>query len=334
VRTRLLAASEIARLLPMADCIEAVEGAMRALAEGEAALPLRGVLWLPDRRGLLATMPGYLAPGGVLGLKAISVMPGNLGTSFESHQGVVLLFETAHGALRAILDASSITAVRTAAASGAATRALAREDAGDLAILGSGVQARGHLEAMRTVRPLRRVRVWSRRPERARAFAEAESARTGLAVEAARSARDAVSGADLICTATSSNEPVLRGEWIAPGAHVNAVGACTPNARELDTAAVARARLVVDRRESALAEAGDLLIPMREGAVDERHVAGELTDVLLARVAGRRSPEEITLYKSLGIAVQDLAAARLVCERAEALGAGRMIDLAGGTDGG
>jgi alanine dehydrogenase len=334
VPTRLLSGAEIAGLLPMPDCIEVVEAALCALARGEAVQPLRGVAWLPDRRGLLATMPGYLAAAGALGLKAITVMPGNLDTPFDSHQGVVLLFEPSHGRLRAVLDASAITAIRTAAASGAATRALARPDAGDLALLGSGVQARAHLDAMRAVRTLRRVRVWSRRPERARAFAEAESARTGLSVEAAASARDAVRGADLVCTVTASPEPVLRGEWIAAGAHLNAVGACTPGARELDTAAVLRARVLVDRRESALAEAGDLLIPKREGALDESHVAGELGDVLLGRIPGRRSPEEITLFESLGLAVEDLAAAQLVTERAEATGAGRTLDFSGGTDGG
>ena len=193
---RILTGAEIRRLLPMADCIEAVDGALRALARGEAAQPLRSITWLPDRHGLLGTMPGFLGPAEALGLKAITVMPGNLGTPFESHQGVVLLFEPRNGSLRGILDASSITAIRTAAASGVATRALSRAEAGDLALLGSGVQARAHLDALRAVRGIRRVRVWSRRPERARTFAETESARTGLAVEAAPSAREAVAGAN------------------------------------------------------------------------------------------------------------------------------------------
>jgi len=327
---RILTGAEIRRLLPMADCIEAVDGALRALARGEAAQPLRSITWLPDRHGLLGTMPGFLGPAEALGLKAITVMPGNLGTPFESHQGVVLLFEPRNGSLRGILDASSITAIRTAAASGVATRALSRAEAGDLALLGSGVQARAHLDALRAVRGIRRVRVWSRRPERARTFAETESARTGLAVEAAPSAREAVAGADLVCTVTASTEPVLRGEWLAPGAHVNAVGACTPSARELDTAAVLRARLFVDRRESALAEAGDILIPIREGALDERHIVAELGEVLLGRATGRRGPEEITLFESLGLAVEDLAAAHLVSARADAAGAGRAVDLSGG----
>lgn len=329
---RILTGAEIQRLLPMPDCIEAVDAALRALGRGEAVQPLRSILWLPDRHGLLGAMPGYLGPTGALGLKAVTVMPGNLGTPFESHQGVVLLFEPRNGRLRGILDASSITAIRTAAASAVATRALARPDAGELALLGSGVQAQTHLEALRAVRRIRRVRVWSRRPERARAFAEKEAARTGISVQAAASAREAVDGADLICTVTASTGPVLLGEWLAPGSHVNAVGACTPSARELDTEAVARSRLFVDRRESALGEAGDLLIPIREGALTERHVVAEVGEVLLGRAAGRRDPEEITLFESLGLAVEDLAAAELVCGRAEAAGAGHVLALGGGGD--
>ncbi len=219
-----------------------------------------------------------------------------------------------------------MTAIRTAAASAVATRALAREEAGDLAILGSGVQARTHLDAMRAVRPLRRVRVWSRRPESARRFAEREGERTGLAVEPMPSAREAVDGADLICTVTAAREPVLLGEWILPGAHVNAAGACTPNARELDAAAVARSRLFTDRRESLLAEAGDFLLARGEGAVADDHILGEIGEVLEGKVPGRRADAEITLFKSLGIAVEDLAAGWHVYRKALAAGRGSALD--------
>jgi ornithine cyclodeaminase len=173
------------------------------------------------------------------------------------------------------------------------------------------------LAALREVRPLRRVRVWSRHPESSRRFAAEESARHGLPVEAVATAREAVEGADLVCTVTSAREPVLEGAWLAPGAHVNAAGACTPAARELDTEAMRRARLFVDRRESALAEAGDLLIPIRNGELGEDHIAGELGDLLLGRLPGRRSPDEITLFESLGIAVEDVAAARHVWRKAK-----------------
>lgn len=312
---------EVARLLPMGECIEVMAEALSALARGEALQPLRQAHWLPDRRGLLGVMPGALWDGdggAVLGIKVITVFHGNHARGEESHLGSVLLFEGDMGKPIASLDAAAVTEIRTAAVSGLATRLLAREDAGDLALLGSGVQARSHLAAMKEVRPLRRVRVWSRHPESARRFADRESARHGLSIETVATARAAVEGADLICTVTSAREPVLEGAWLAPGAHINAAGACTPATRELDTEAVRRARLFVDRRESALAEAGDLLIPLRAGELGEDHIAGELGDLLLGRLPGRQSPEEITLFESLGIAVEDVAAARHVWRKASA----------------
>lgn len=315
----ILGREEVERLLPMGECIEVMAEALSILARGEALQPLRQAHWLPDRRGLLGVMPGALLDGeegAVLGIKVITVFPGNHEKGEESHLGSVLLFEAEMGKLLAILDAAAVTAIRTAAVSALATRLLAREDAGDLALLGSGVQARSHLAALREVRPLSRVRVWSRHPESARRFADEESARHNLPVEAAATAREAVEGADLVCTVTSAREPVLEGAWLAPGAHVNAAGACMPAARELDTEAVRRARLFVDRRESALAEAGDLLIPIRNGELGEDHIAGELGDVLVGRLPSRRSPDEITLLESLGLAVEDLAAARHVWRKA------------------
>jgi ornithine cyclodeaminase len=191
------------------------------------------------------------------------------------------------------------------------------------------VQAASHLDAIRTVRTLRRVRVWSRTPESARRFAERESRRTGLAVAAARSAREAVEAADIVCTTTSSREPIVEGGWIAPGAHVNAVGACFPAARELDSAAVARARLFVDRRESAMNEAGDILVPLREGAIGDDHIVGELGEVAIGRVAGRRTADEVTLFKSLGLAIEDLAAAHHVWRRAIETGVGTAVEWGG-----
>jgi ornithine cyclodeaminase len=316
----------------MKECVDVMAEALRTTSRGDAVLPLRSMVWLPDRSGLLGLMPAYLGSPRALGLKVVSVMPGNHGTEYDSHQGVVLLFDVENGALLAVIDATSITAIRTAAVSGAATRLLAREDARDLAILGSGVQARTHLEAMHAVRPLSRVRVWSRDPARAGAFAEAESRRSPCPIEAVQDARAAVSGADLICTTTASREPVLQGDWIAPGAHINAVGACFAAWRELDTRAVVRSRLYVDLRESALHEAGDFLIPKAEGAIGEDHIAGELGEALLGTVPGRRSPEEITLFKSLGIAVEDLAAAHTIYRTALERGAGTALELGGRRD--
>jgi alanine dehydrogenase len=319
---------EVPALLPMDECMRVMEDALTALAAGTALMPLRTILWLPEKAGALGMMPASL-PDGVFGVKALSVFPGNHGTEYDAHQGAVLLFEGRHGRLQAIVDATAITAIRTAAVSGVATTRLARPDAGDLAILGSGTQARTHLEAMRLARPLRRVRVWSRTPAHAARFAEAEGARSGLMIEPVPSAREAVAGADLICTTTSSSDPVLLGEWLAPGAHINAVGSSVPFARELDTAAVVRSRMFVDRRESTLNEAGDFLFPKHEGAVADDHIRGELGDVLLGRVAGRTSAEEITLFKSLGLAIEDVAAAHHVYTRARSRGLGTPVALSG-----
>jgi ornithine cyclodeaminase len=268
-------------------------------------------------------MPSYLESPAALGLKVISYFPANHGTERDSHQGAVLLFDTRTGSLLAIIDASSITAIRTAAVSGLATRLLARADAGDLAILGSGVQAESHLDAMRAVRELRRVRVWSVHRDAAREFARRHD------VEPVDTAEAAIRDADLICTTTAAPTPVLAGDWIAPGAHINAVGACFAGTRELDTRAVLRSRLYVDRRESALSESGDILIPIREGALGESHIVGELGDVLVDRVPGRRTADEITLFKSLGIAVEDLAAAHHIHARARAEGRGIAVDFGG-----
>jgi ornithine cyclodeaminase len=330
----LLNQSEIQRLLPMAECIRAMEDVFRALAGNRALLPLRQVLLLPGRRGAFAAMPGFLGSAedgaaGAIGLKAITVFPGNHGTELDSHQGAVLLFEAECGRLLALMDASSITAIRTAAVSGLATRLLAREDAGDLALLGTGVQARSHLEAMLLVRPVRRVRVFGRDAGRMRRFVDEARARHGVAVEPTASAREAVLGAEIVCTVTSAVEPVLMGEWLSPGAHVNAVGASLPAARELDTTAVVRSRLFVDRRESALHEAGDFLIPKREGAIGDDHIVAELGELVGGAAPGRRSADEVTLFKSLGLALEDVASAQVAHRNALRTGLGTSVELGG-----
>jgi ornithine cyclodeaminase/alanine dehydrogenase-like protein (mu-crystallin family) len=345
-----LGPADIERLLPVADCIEVMQRALCELARGAAVQPLRSLMRLAGANAILGLMPGQIGcgaaadgspivadaasvaeascPAGVVGIKVITLFHGNRERGAESHLGAVLLFDTDLGTPLAYLDAAAITAIRTAAVSAVATRALARPEAGDLALLGAGVQARTHLAALAAVRPLRRVRVWSRRPASAQRFAVEESERHGLRVEAMASAAEAVAGADLVCTVTASRHPVLAGEWLAPGAHVNAVGACMPAARELDSAAVAGARLFVDRRESALHESGDLLIPMQEGLIAEDHIVGELGEVLLGRLAGRRADSataEITLFKSLGLAVEDLAAAYRVYQQARLTGCGVVL---------
>ena len=319
----------VKELLPMKSCIGLMRDALATFARGDAVLPLRSMVRLPDGSGILGLMPGYLGKPQSFGLKVVSVMPGNHGTPYDSHQGVVMLFGLVHGEPLAILDATAITAIRTAAASAAATDALARADAGDLAIIGSGAQGRSHLAAMRVVRMLRRVRVWSRTRANAERFAGEEAAALGFAIEVAASAEDAVRGADLICTTTASRDPVLRGAWLSPGVHVNAVGACFATTRELDTDAVRRARFFTDCRESCLNEAGDFLIPRKEGAISDSHLLGELGAVFLGKVAGRVSPDDVTIYKSLGIALEDLAAAHDIHRRALESGAGTWLDWGG-----
>lgn len=329
MRILVVSQDEVPRLLPMAGCMDAMAAVLRALTEGEALLPLRMVLRLPGGGGVFGVMPAYLATPPAIGLKAITVFPGNEGTGYDSHQGAVLLFDTDHGRLLAIMDASSITAIRTAAVSGVATRALAREDAGDLALLGTGTQAMTHLEAMLLARRIRRIRAWSRHEASVARFVARAAERFGVTVEPAASARDAVVGADLICTVTASRDPVLEGVWIAPGAHVNAVGSSVRTSRELDTEAVRRAALFVDRRESTLNESGDFLIPKSEGAIGDDHIRADLGEVLLGRHRGRTSAEEVTVFKSLGLAVEDVASAHRIHEAAQRTGAGTWVELGG-----
>ena len=320
---------EVGRLLPMAECMEVMAEVLRSLGRGEALLPLRTIVHLPGGLGEFAVMPSYLARPAAIGLKAITVFPRNEGTAYDSHQGAVLLFDVEHGSLVALMDASSITAIRTAAVSGVATRLLAREDAADLAILGTGVQALTHLEAMLLARRVTRVRAWSRSRDNVARFVDAAARRFGVTVEAARDARAAVEGASLICTTTSAHQPILEGAWIAPGAHVNAVGSSIRTARELDSAAMKRAALFVDRRESAQAEAGDFLIPKAEGAFGDEHILGDLGDVLLARHPGRTAAGQVTVFKSLGLSVEDVASAHHIHAAAVRGGLGTWIELGG-----
>lgn len=319
----------VKELLPMESCVGLMRDALATFARGDAVLPLRTLVRLPDGSGILGLMPGYLGQPRSFGLKVVSVMPGNHGTPYDSHQGVVMLFGLVHGEPLAMLDATAITSIRTAAASAAATDALAREDAGDLALIGSGAQGRTHLAAMRVVRKLRRVRVWSRTRAHAERFARDEAASLGFAIEVAASAEEALRGADLVCTTTSAREPVLRGAWLSPGTHVNAVGACFAATRELDTEAVRRSRFFTDCRESCLNEAGDFLIARQERAITDAHLLGEVGEVFLGRIAGRLSPDDVTIYESLGIALEDLAAAHDIHRRALETGAGTWLEWGG-----
>jgi ornithine cyclodeaminase len=312
-----LTSADVRRYLPMHDCVDAMAGVFRDLGAGRVVQPVRQVIRMPGGAGALYVMPGFVgdAGGGALAVKLVSLFPGNAARGLESHQGAVVLFDATNGSVQAVIEAASLTAIRTAAVSALATRLLALPDASDLALLGSGVQAWSHLEAMLAVRPVRRVRVWSRTAAHAASFAGRATERFGVPVEASGSAVEALHEATLICTVTGAREPITRSEWIADGAHINAVGASTPATREIDSATVARARLVVDSVESAMAEAGDILIPMDEGLVTESSLT-PLADIVAGTATPRRSASDVTLFESLGLAVEDVAAARLAYERA------------------
>ncbi|MEV7389540.1 MULTISPECIES: ornithine cyclodeaminase family protein [unclassified Streptomyces] len=319
----------VRELYPVELAMPVMAEAMRRYSGGQVELPLRTILRPEKDTGLLGTMPGFVAGEDLAGygLKAMVLKPENPARGLDLHIGVVLVFDPGTGAPLAMMDAGAVTAVRTAAVSGVATEALARPDAGDLAVLGSGVQARSHLEAMHLVRPLRRVRAWSRTAENAEAFRVWADKELGVEVETMATPAAALAGADLVCTTTAAREPVVQAADLAPGAHVNAVGASFIDHRELSSEAVAGASFFVDSRESALAESGDLRAPLTEGLVGPGHIRAELGEVLLGTRPGRREPTEITVFKSLGLGVQDIMSGFAVAEEAAARGLGQTFEL-------
>jgi ornithine cyclodeaminase/alanine dehydrogenase-like protein (mu-crystallin family) len=312
---RIVGEGDVHQLLPAADCVEAMAEVLAELARGGLFNPLRAVVRPPDTETLLGLMPSYRGGDAPLyALKVIVISPSNSTRGLDSHQGYVSLSDGVTGEVRGLVNASAITAIRTAAVSAVATRALAREDAKTLAILGAGVQGKAHLDALPVVRDFDRIVCWSR-------------SSTLDGAEAAASVEEALADADVVVTATTAREPIVRRDWLKPGAHVNAVGSSIPTTRELDTETMAAASLYVDRRESTLNESGDYLIAAREGAIGEDHIRAELGEVLAGQAEGRRSDDELTVFKSLGIGVEDLAAAELVLRRAEEQDAGVMVDL-------
>lgn len=320
--------SEVEHLLPVGECIPVMEDALAGLARGEAHQPLRMIVQPPGAAGDMALMPSYRAgERAAYGLKAVCFFAGNPALGLDSHQGGVMLFSAVSGQLLAMMNASAITAIRTAAVSGVATKLLAREDASELAIIGSGVQARAHLEAMSCVRALKRVRVSSLTLDHARRFANESKPRYPFPIEPVESVEAAVRNADLIVTATTAERPILKREWISAGAHLNVVGSSIPTTREVDTETMAAATLFVDRRESTLNEGGDYLFAMREGAIGPDHICAEIGELLIDKHPGRSSPDEITLFKSLGLAIEDLASADYLYRKARAAQAGTWVEF-------
>lgn len=324
MKTRIVRGEEVRRLLTMEECIEAMRAALRDVSSGDGTMLQRGMLPLPaDNK--FALMGGADLQTGLCGAKVI-VFPGAEAARRRTSQGVIPLFDCKTGGLAAIVDAEQITAVRTAAASAVATGLLARKSASSLAILGAGRIGRMHIEAIRLVRPIETVYIWNRTLARAQECCR-QAAGLGLRAVLCTSAEEAVRAADIVCTVTQAREPVLLGRWLKPGAHVNAVGACSPMARELDDEAVLRSCVYADQREAALRDSGDLAIPLKAGTWSAQAICGEVGQVLSGELPGRRSEEEITLFESVGISLEDLCAAALVFRKAEQAGLGLEVEF-------
>ena len=309
-----ISAAEVEKCLTMEACIPLMREALVALSSGKAhqvvrlAMPIEG-------RNLLGLMPAALLDKGISGVKVLSVFPDNAKKGLHSHQGQVLVFENEGGSLLAAVDAGAITGVRTAAASAVATDALALKDSPILAILGAGLQGRQHVSAIRQVRDIREIRVWDIRPEASQAFAKEIGAETGLPVTVCDTAHAACENADIICTLTPAKEPIIDLADVKPGAHINAVGACSPNAREIGGSLMGAGRVFTDWQKAALLEAGDILLAEAEGLLKKEQVAGEVGAVLTGALEGRQNETQITIFEALGQATEDLMAADYILEK-------------------
>jgi ornithine cyclodeaminase/alanine dehydrogenase-like protein (mu-crystallin family) len=313
--------ADVRAVLPMGDLIDTVETALRAFSSGQVRQPVRVVIEAGAGGNFFAAMPAYLEAGPAMGAKLVTVYHRNAGRALPTHQAVMVLHDAETGSLRAVMDGRYITEARTAAASAVALRVLARKEADTLALIGSGVQAASHLRAFSLVRQFAEVRCWSPTGANLRRFVEAHPE-----VRPAANAEAAVRGAGVVVSVSASPSPVVWNDWVAPGACVISVGACRPNQREMDPLLVARGRVIVDSRAAALRESGDLAMAMAEGHFGPGHIAGELGDVLAGRVAGRTAEDEVTIFKPLGIAAEDVAAAQLAYQRAWDAGRGLPLD--------
>ena len=318
----LLTEEHVRSVLPMSDLIASMESALARFSSGDVQQPVRTVLTVGSQKSWWGLMPAYVNDPATMGAKLVTVFNGNLARGLPSHLAMIVLFDPDTGALQALMDGRFITEARTAAVSAVSARYLARRDASTLAIIGTGVQARSHLEAFSEVRQLREVRVWSPKAASRERFVDEMQSRAGVPLRATSAAEEAVRGADLVVLATSSPTPVIDVSWISPGSHIVSVGACRPDQREMAPDLVARARLYVDSRQAALVESGDVVMGIAEKRFGPDHLAGEVGELVLGRVRGRQSDDEITIFKSLGMAVEDVAAADLVFRRAIEQGVG------------
>lgn len=324
---QIISAAEVRQLLPVGDCIDVMARAMTAVSARTVHMPQRLIAAIPEGHGYFALMPGSSKEIAVYGAKVVSLHPGNPARGIPAVQGFVTLFDFETGAPFAIMDGAEVTAIRTAAASGLATRLLARRGAGSHGILGAGVQALSHLRAIKAACPsVTEVLVWGRSAEKVQNFVARHQGEMGMALRAVPAAGDAAS-CDIVSVVTGAASPVVEGAWLKAGSHLNLVGAHTATTREVDTAAIVRGRLYVDSLESALKEAGDILIPVSEGAISVDHIVGEIGAVINGSIQGRTGDDQITLYKSLGLVAQDLFAARVVYDRALKSGMGTLVEF-------
>ncbi len=319
----LVTAAEIETLFPMDRAIAAARSAMRQVSSGDTLLPLRQFLAIPDAPGKMAVMPGYIAHPPRFGLKTVSKFT----NAAHSHVGTVQLYDATNGQLLAIIEGGTLTAIRTAAASALATDLLARPDSHHLAILGTGEQARRHIEAMAAVRPISQIRIWGRNARNAEALA-ATLRNADMPAIVAATVAEAVADADIVCTTTAAATPILHGQHVRPGTHVNLVGSAIPTTAEADTALVAMSQFYGDYRAATLAQAGEFRNAIAAGLITADHLIGEIGELILGRIPGRQDDTAITLYKSLGVTAQDLTAADAILEAARAHGMGQEINLA------
>lgn len=301
--------------LDMQVCVDLMTETLKNVETGEDVQYLRNAIKMPNEN-ILGLMPGY-SSSGYFGTKVLSVYLQNSQEGYPSHQGQILIFEKEHGQLQGIVDATSVTKLRTGAVSAAASKVLANPDSSKLALLGAGEQGESHLQALLTQFALTEVTVWDRDFERAQRFADRESAKQQVAITACQTSQKAVQDADIICTLTPAKAPIIEAAWLKPGVHINAVGACTADTRELATDIVQHARFFGDNEESVMHEAGDFLIPLHEGAITKEHYLGTVGQVIQGAVSGRLAKDDMTVFEALGMAVEDLAVANYLCQVAK-----------------
>lgn len=318
---------EVQRLLKIKELVQVLEQAHIQFSTGKAVMPVRLVAPLPEIKGRITSMPAYLSEDKALGMKVVTYFQENPKVGLPAILATIALYSVETGKLMAIMDGSYITAIRTACVSAVATKVLANRETPVTGILGAGVQARAHVRALSMVRRITRVRVYSPSGRSAQELKEELEPEVGVKIEPVDSAEEAVRDSDLLVTATTAKEPIISADWLKAGVHINAVGSHRPDFREIDAATIRRAKVVVDSHAAIMAECGDILLAIKEGAISEDHVSAEIGEILAGKKPGRTSAGEITLYKSVGIAIQDVAAARLVYQRALEEKAGVRVEI-------